>query len=256
VSKYKEAKDWMNIKRFECASATDGLLWAENIRVAALHQGSPWDKFSNPPRWLTRADLSDCAFLSFGHPDRYANPRDTETVTTLTTSSILEAIDFLKMEYDREEEMWFSEAASSPVDEVSNFLDPIASINLHAPDSVILEDFKKWLEESRSTFERKSFKKNRADRLSILKDNQVLPYIWLQAWSYKTGHQLTLAHQAKILFPDDDERYFDIDPVEKLRKRTMALAEDYIALESDGSINFNSKNTYFLRFLRINGNVS
>jgi len=248
-----EASDWMDIERFSSASETDGLLWAENLRIAASPNVREFQELRKSPRWLSWDDISNNEVVL--RKIIKLTPREQQTVGILQAASVIEAVGMFEQGYADEAEMWQSREFYAPIDEVSPALDAIASVNLHAPDSVILEDFKKWLTATREAFEMDSFDKNRSDRLAVMKENQVLPYIWMQSWLNTCGHTLTQAQQAKILFPDSDQRYFDIDVVEKLRKRTKLLATEYFTTNSDGSIVANMNKIYSLRFFRSGGNV-
>jgi len=259
MSVFDEAASWINIKSFADTSESDGSLWAENIRIAAIYQSERWEVFAENPRWLPWDEIyTHKGFL--GADEKYSD-RDQKTVHTLASCAVVEAVQML-FEHSEEDEaeyvdpldqLYYS-AGTTPFDELSFSVDPIATVNLSAPDSVILKDFKKWLDATRITFERPPMKTNRSDRLAVLKDNQVLPYIWLLSFMVKNNVKLTLSQQAKILFPYSDDRYLDIDPVEKLRKRTIVLASEYINRSSNG---FETKlrDIASLRFTGNNGNI-
>ena len=245
MSAFEEASQWMDVRRFETDCA-DGDLWAGNIRLASTVTSQLFKGTFDAPRWLEKNELGGMPFLPIKRRSR-TNARNTQTVGTLTACHLFDVMDILRD--DLEKRYGQDCYPPVPIDESCPYLfNPIASINLQAPDAVIVEDFKRWLVETREAFNFKPLEKNRRDRITVLKENQVLPYIWLQSWMAVTGNRLTNAQQARILFPDDDDRYAEVDIVEKLRKRTAVLARDYIDIDPIGNVSPNRKGIASLRY--------
>jgi hypothetical protein len=98
----------------------------------------------------------------------------------------------------------------------------LLSINLHASDEHIIEDFKNWLANTRSSLAKKSAKKtfSTAD-LTEWTDYKILPYLDLKIWSIFTNCHITQVILGNAIFPDE----LDVDTTERIRRTTKKKAE-------------------------------
>lgn len=97
-----------------------------------------------------------------------------------------------------------------------------AAIDLSATDQQIMNDFQKWLTNSRKVLSCKSNKTNFSDKnLSDWVQWRLLPYIDLMIVTNAEKCVLTQAKAARLIFNDE----FDVDIVDRLRRTTKPKAE-------------------------------
>lgn len=98
----------------------------------------------------------------------------------------------------------------------------LLSINLHASDEHIIEDFKKWLANTRSGLAKKSTKKTFSTTdLTEWTDYKILPYLDLKIWSIFTDCHITQVIIGNAIFPDE----LNVDTTERIRRTTKKKAE-------------------------------
>lgn len=96
------------------------------------------------------------------------------------------------------------------------------SVNLAAPNAVLLEQFSTWLMAMRTLQEPRRTRPFSTSDLQAWADSQALAYIDLCLWRDCYGVKLTQPEIASLLFPDDFGR---VDAVERVRKVTAKHAK-------------------------------
>ncbi|ATG89129.1 hypothetical protein MKLM6_0857 [Methylomonas koyamae] len=96
------------------------------------------------------------------------------------------------------------------------------SINLHANDEQIIDDFRHWLSNIRELVNKKSAKKDFCESdFNEWAEYKVLPYIDLKIWSMLCERKITQSMIARALYPDE----YEIDITERIRKTTKKKAD-------------------------------
>ncbi len=104
-----------------------------------------------------------------------------------------------------------------------------AEIDLYAPDSTIINDFKTWLHEKRTsiTFARSPVRLFSEKELGRWGQQKILPYIDLMMAMREFGVTLPNHQIGEILFPNVS----DVDVAEKVRKTVAPLAAEALSCE-------------------------
>lgn len=124
----------------------------------------------------------------------------------------------------------------------------LVSVDLSAPDKLLLSEFKKWLTKARlstsktlnhSKWSKKAFTEADFKKWSRLK---VLAYIDLYICDAVFGESLTMYQIGQLLFPNTDSSHADdADPSERVRKVVRPLAANLLKPESIDSLRAFSK---------------
>lgn len=103
-------------------------------------------------------------------------------------------------------------------------LKKFTSIDLSAPDTVLIASFKNWLKEQRAEtkeYNYRSFSKAILRRWAM---NQILPYIDLIYWAELTQVQIPHWLMGEALFPGENQG----DKVDRVRKTTEKVAKEVL----------------------------
>lgn len=104
-------------------------------------------------------------------------------------------------------------------------------VDIHLPDELIIEEFKKWLKDARKTIDTFSkTKRARQQNFDLWISAGVLPYIDLSIWSETTRTAIPDRVYADAIFPRGD------GGEDKVRKTTRPIAENL--LDSTGALAF------------------
>jgi len=250
MSDYDEAKAWMDIKRFDNASETDGSIWIDNLWLA-VNAAIPASIQS--PQWFDRGTLnrfrseraSELGELFHPPGIKNFNARKFKSVSAL--SPIADCYQTEIWPPLLEDQTKIESVDVTPLDERIEAFDKkraFASIDLTQTDERIFTEFKQWLAVTRKRLDARKPRATKQGYLNSLKKHQVLPYIWLWAWRIKNNKRLTYHQMAKILFPDD--RYDGIGPDDKLKNSTRPHAEE-LACIIKGELNMNTHGFLMLR---------
>jgi len=100
-------------------------------------------------------------------------------------------------------------------------------VNMFAPDSMIIDDFKKWLKAARKQFDMPARNMFTPANMESWADNRVLPYIDLMIWAKFEGVGIGQETMGETIFPDaviidpDNPK----DPASRIRKTVSVMAE-------------------------------
>lgn len=98
----------------------------------------------------------------------------------------------------------------------------VLSVDLHATDEHIIQDFKNWLSDTRNTLAKASAKRIFSSLdFAEWGEYKILPYLDLKIWSIYSGSKITQAMIGNAIFPDE----LDVDTTERIRKTTKKKAE-------------------------------
>ena len=98
----------------------------------------------------------------------------------------------------------------------------LISVNLHATDEHIIEDFKNWLANTRISHTKQAAKKmfSKTDFMEWA-EYQILPYLDLKIWSIFMDCHITQVTIGNAIFPDE----LNVDTTERIRRTTKKKAE-------------------------------
>lgn len=103
-----------------------------------------------------------------------------------------------------------------------------ATVDITAPDEVLIEDFRVWLTQARRQLSKvPSTGKSTRKQFKKWSDYQILPYLDLSIWALLEGITITHRLMGEAIFPSEDE----VDTTEKVRQTVAPLAEKLVSTE-------------------------
>ena len=243
-TKVTEPPSWFRLENYEVCESMSLLQWARALNVRRVvsrlllgesdsFEGLAIDHLGALIKWCS-IDVAQTSWKQL--------PNEILRTMSFTPWGTVSPVSSMDLSMHQKRYRLLQENGVVPIEDDSSFFNPVelnypakvfrdrvgkvfARINIMAPEAVILDDFKKFIQEYKQSLGIEGIA-DKYDESDCRKwhELKILPYLDLLSWLMNTGQKMTNSKIGNILFPDE----FDIDLSERIRKVTKPLAKNLV----------------------------